>query len=79
MIQMTFGEQNTEKEAHEMLSYAFERGINILDTSEAVSLFTSYLYTHMYTCIDAHVPAETQTTSLTPAENLKVYINGKNS
>ncbi|XP_044500794.1 protein tas [Mangifera indica] len=32
---MTFGEQNTEKEAHEMLSYAFERGINILDTSEA--------------------------------------------
>ncbi|XP_062150024.1 uncharacterized protein LOC133858560 [Alnus glutinosa] len=32
---MTFGEQNTEKEAHEMLSYAFERGINALDTSEA--------------------------------------------
>ncbi|MBA0848945.1 hypothetical protein Goshw_008970 [Gossypium schwendimanii] len=32
---MTFGEQNTEKEAHEMLSYAFEHGINALDTSEA--------------------------------------------
>ncbi|XP_042517380.1 protein tas isoform X2 [Macadamia integrifolia] len=32
---MTFGQQNTEKEAHEMLSYAFERGINILDTAEA--------------------------------------------
>ncbi|KAI4345785.1 hypothetical protein L6164_012880 [Bauhinia variegata] len=32
---MTFGEQNTEKEAHDMLSYAFERGINILDTAEA--------------------------------------------
>ncbi|KAJ0092101.1 hypothetical protein Patl1_25607 [Pistacia atlantica] len=32
---MTFGEQNTEKEAHEMLSYAFERGINILDSAEA--------------------------------------------
>ncbi|KAL5990577.1 hypothetical protein ACLOJK_011479 [Asimina triloba] len=32
---MTFGEQNTEKEAHEMLSYAFEQGINILDTAEA--------------------------------------------
>lgn len=31
---MTFGEQNTEKEAHEQLSYAFERGINILDTAE---------------------------------------------
>ncbi|XP_078427862.1 NAD(P)-linked oxidoreductase superfamily protein [Wolffia australiana] len=32
---MTFGEQNTEKEAHEMLSYAFENGINSLDTAEA--------------------------------------------
>ncbi|XP_024996115.1 uncharacterized protein LOC112529207 [Cynara cardunculus var. scolymus] len=32
---MTFGEQNTEKEAHEILSYAFENGINTLDTSEA--------------------------------------------
>lgn len=38
-FQMTFGEQNTEKEAHEMLSYATERGINALDTSEAVSFF----------------------------------------
>lgn len=34
---MTFGEQNTEEEAHEILSYAFENGINALDTSEAVS------------------------------------------
>ncbi|KAD4178185.1 hypothetical protein E3N88_26776 [Mikania micrantha] len=32
---MTFGEQNTEKEAHEILSYAFEHGINTLDTAEA--------------------------------------------
>lgn len=32
---MTFGEQNTEKEAHEILSYAFDQGINILDTAEA--------------------------------------------
>ncbi|GMH29200.1 hypothetical protein Nepgr_031043 [Nepenthes gracilis] len=32
---MTFGEQNTEKEAHDMLNYAFEHGINILDTAEA--------------------------------------------
>ncbi|EYU32556.1 hypothetical protein MIMGU_mgv1a009616mg [Erythranthe guttata] len=31
---MTFGEQNTEKEAHEQLNYAFERGINALDTAE---------------------------------------------
>ncbi|KAB1219255.1 Protein tas [Morella rubra] len=32
---MTFGEQNTEKEAHEILSYAFEHGMNALDTAEA--------------------------------------------
>ncbi|XP_021752144.1 uncharacterized protein LOC110717688 isoform X2 [Chenopodium quinoa] len=32
---MTFGEQNMEKEAHDMLSYAFDQGINILDTAEA--------------------------------------------
>nr|GEX01788.1 protein NADP(H)-dependent aldo-keto reductase [Tanacetum cinerariifolium] len=31
---MTFGQQNTEKEAHEILSYAFENGINTLDTAE---------------------------------------------
>lgn len=31
---MTFGEQNTEKEAHDILSYSFDQGINILDTSE---------------------------------------------
>lgn len=34
---MTFGQQNTEKEAHEQLSYAYEHGINIIDTAEAVS------------------------------------------
>lgn len=37
---MTFGEQNTEKEAHEILSYAFDQGINIIDTAEAVSSST---------------------------------------
>ncbi|KAL2463580.1 NAD(P)-linked oxidoreductase superfamily protein [Forsythia ovata] len=31
---MTFGEQNTEKEAHELLSYSFESGINAIDTAE---------------------------------------------
>ncbi|XP_073153785.1 uncharacterized protein [Henckelia pumila] len=31
---MTFGQQNTEKEAHEQLSYAFQRGINAIDTAE---------------------------------------------
>ncbi|GAU25244.1 hypothetical protein TSUD_17570 [Trifolium subterraneum] len=32
---MTFGEQNTEKESHDILNYAFGNGINALDTAEA--------------------------------------------
>ncbi|MCI15678.1 aldo-keto reductase-like, partial [Trifolium medium] len=32
---MTFGEQNTEKESHDILNYAFDNGINALDTAEA--------------------------------------------
>lgn len=31
---MTFGEQNSEAEAHEQLDYAFDHGINFLDTAE---------------------------------------------
>lgn len=31
---MTFGNQNTEAEAHSQLNYAFERGINFIDTAE---------------------------------------------
>ena len=31
---MTFGNQNTEVEAHNQLDYAVERGINFLDTAE---------------------------------------------
>jgi len=31
---MTWGSQNTEDEAHEQLSYAFDYGINFMDTAE---------------------------------------------
>ncbi|MBI1424914.1 MAG: aldo/keto reductase [Gammaproteobacteria bacterium] len=31
---MTFGEQNTEAEAHEQLAYAIDHGINFIDTAE---------------------------------------------
>lgn len=34
---MTWGNQNTEKEALEQLSYAFDQGINIFDSAEMVS------------------------------------------
>ncbi|MCK5637104.1 MAG: NADP(H)-dependent aldo-keto reductase [Flavobacteriaceae bacterium] len=35
---MTFGEQNTEVEAHEQLNYAIEKGINFIDTAEMYSV-----------------------------------------
>ena len=31
---MTFGEQNSEREAHQQLSYALERGVNFIDVAE---------------------------------------------
>ncbi len=31
---MTWGEQNTESEAHEQLDYSLERGVNFIDTAE---------------------------------------------
>ena len=31
---MTFGNQNTETEAHQQLDYAIDKGINFLDTAE---------------------------------------------
>ncbi|MDG1804010.1 aldo/keto reductase [Flavicella sp.] len=35
---MTFGEQNTESEAHEQLDYAVEKGVNFMDTAEMYSV-----------------------------------------
>ncbi|WP_299527215.1 aldo/keto reductase [uncultured Lutibacter sp.] len=35
---MTFGQQNTEIEAHEQLNYAVEKGINFIDTAEMYSI-----------------------------------------
>lgn len=31
---MTFGEQNSEAEGHEQLDYAFDQGVNLIDTAE---------------------------------------------
>ena len=31
---MTWGQQNSEKEAHQQLDYALEQGINFIDTAE---------------------------------------------
>ena len=31
---MTYGEQNTEAEAHEQLDYAVANGVNFIDTAE---------------------------------------------
>ncbi len=35
---MTFGQQNTENEAHEQLNYTVEKGINFIDTAEMYSI-----------------------------------------
>jgi aryl-alcohol dehydrogenase-like predicted oxidoreductase len=35
---MTFGQQNTESDAHEQLNYAVEKGINFIDTAEMYSI-----------------------------------------
>jgi aryl-alcohol dehydrogenase-like predicted oxidoreductase len=37
---MTYGEQNTEAEAHEQLDYAWDHGINCLDTAEMYAVPT---------------------------------------
>ena len=37
---MTYGEQNTEKEAHEQLAYAWDHGVNCLDTAEMYAVPT---------------------------------------
>lgn len=35
---MTFGEQNSEQEAHEQLNYAVEQGVNFIDTAELYAI-----------------------------------------
>jgi aryl-alcohol dehydrogenase-like predicted oxidoreductase len=35
---MTYGQQNTEAEAHEQLSYALDQGVNFIDTAEMYSI-----------------------------------------
>ena len=35
---MSFGEQNTEKEAHEQLDCAIDAGINFIDTAEMYAI-----------------------------------------
>ncbi|SDW07497.1 Predicted oxidoreductase [Lutibacter oricola] len=35
---MTFGQQNSEQEAHEQLNYAVEQGVNFIDTAEMYSV-----------------------------------------
>jgi len=35
---MTWGEQNTEAEGHDQLDYAFEQGVNFIDTAELYSV-----------------------------------------
>lgn len=38
---MTWGQQNTEKDAHEQLSYALDCGVNFMDTAEMYPIPTT--------------------------------------
>ncbi|WP_010136127.1 aldo/keto reductase [Ochrovirga pacifica] len=35
---MTWGEQNTQAEGHQQMSYALEQGVNFIDTAELYSI-----------------------------------------
>ena len=35
---MSYGEQNTEKDAHQQLDFALDHGINIIDTAEMYAI-----------------------------------------
>ena len=37
---MTWGEQNTEKEAHEQMNFAYDKGVNFFDTAEVYAVPT---------------------------------------
>ena len=43
---MTWGEQNTEKEAHEQLDFAIDSGINFIDVAEMYPV-PPVSYTHL--------------------------------
>ncbi len=47
---MTWGQQNTEQEAHHQLSYAFDLGVNFLDTAE-MSVTSFLLFTVLLTAV----------------------------
>eukprot|EP01018_Ginkgo_biloba_P030821 Gb_14958 [translate_table: standard] len=66
---MTWGNQNTEKEAHEQLSYGFDQGINILDTAEALCGQLVHVFLYMpakiegFNAIEDWHPSKTQCTA----------------
>ena len=48
LVTMTWGQQNSEKDAHNQLSYAMDNGINFIDTAEMYSVPPKPVsYTHL--------------------------------
>ena len=45
---MTFGEQNTENEAHEQLDFALDNGVNFIDTAEMYPVPPKKKYTRTH-------------------------------
>ena len=55
---MTWGEQNTEAEAHEQLDYSMEQGVNFIDTAELYAVPTKAETPVSYTHLRAHETPE---------------------
>ena len=83
---MTWGEQNTEQEAHEQLDYALERGINFYDTAEMYPVPPKEdTYTHTESIIGKWDKMRTQRDKIImatkiagPAEWMAYVRNGQN-
>ena len=41
---MTYGEQNSESEAHEQLDYSISQGVNFIDTAEMYAIMPKRKY-----------------------------------
>lgn len=84
---MTWGEQNTEPEAHEQLDYALEQGINFFDTAEMYPVPPmAKTYTRTEQIIGTWSKMKSQRDKIImatkiagPAESMSYIRNGQNS
>ena len=64
---MTFGNQNTENEAHSQLDFAIEKGINFLDTAEMYPIGGNE---HIFGSTERHIGSWIQKIGQSKRENI---------